>query len=181
MENEQQVKIIPEEKKIQEQSILFLRLTRILILVSVVILVFIIIFQAAIFLLGKKLAKEQSHLNNAEVNALFERVEKISQIQQKIEEMKSVLVLKYSPVEVLTILEEATLPKVYWSNFSFNQSNNLVSLVGSAPDYETAGQQILILKKFGFEKKTISNFSLGKNNQVKFGGQFNFNFKAKNK
>ncbi len=179
MKDELQIKIIPEEKKTQRQNILFLRLTRILILASVIILFLISIFQVTIFLLNKNITKEQASLNKAEINTLFEKAEKIKKIQQKIEGMRDVLILKHSPLEVLTILERSTLPRVYWSSFSFDQNNNLVSLTGSAPDYETAGQQILILEKSGFDKKTIRNFSLSGNNRVSFGGQFNFNFKNK--
>lgn len=176
MSNESKIEIIPEEKKIQDQNFIWPKLTKILTVVSVVILISVVLLQTVIFLLNKDLVKEEARLNNNQINSLFDKAEKISQLQQNLEEMKNIISPKSSPLEVLNILDKTTLPGVYWSSFSFKRSDNFVSLSGNAPDYKTAGQQLLILKKAGLVKKTVSNFSLDGSNRVNFSGQFNLNF-----
>lgn len=175
----QKIEIIPEDKK-NKGSISSFRIARILILVSIIVLLLIGVLQGIIIFLNRRINAEQGKLREIGFNQLIKKAEEINRLDQQIENIKRVTNLKNSPLEVLELLQKSTLPNVYWLNFSFKRDNQTVLLSGIAPDYQTAGQQILILEKAGFKKKTVSNnFSLDQNNQVKFGGSFIFTPKKK--
>ncbi len=49
--------------------------------------------------------------------------------------------------DIFNLIEENTLPKIWFSNFDMSQSTNKIKLSGEAEDMETLGRQVQVFEK----------------------------------
>jgi Tfp pilus assembly protein PilN len=115
-----------------------------------------------------------SNLQNLEdrISEVGTKEEKIQETQllldkRRIEDFASLLSGRQKTSAVFKVIEEATLPDIWFTQVSISGSQ--ANLTGQTPSFKTLGQQLLILREQSLiEKTTLSNLSINKEGAVDF-------------
>lgn len=95
--------------------------------------------------------------------------EEVLGIKRKIDDFNLLLVLHQLPLNIFTLLEESTHPKVWFSDFGLDSEKGVSNISGEADSFEVLSQQISLLKEKEFIKNlNLSGVSLGKEGGVNF-------------
>lgn len=140
---------------------------------SIVLLIGVI---SGYFLLNNFIKKSEATLQNLETSLAKEKTleeqlleKEIISYQKKIEDVGSLLKEKKFSSKVFGLLERITHPKVSFSSFTFDSAQSLVKLVGSTENFQTLGQQILLLKKEPLIKEiNLSEVSIREERKISF-------------
>lgn len=144
------------------------------IIVFIVSLIGIIVLVAGYFYLGqliKELAAKRENIEKSLIKTPAEKAleDKLLLTEKKINDFTGLLSNHHNIVNIFTILEKSTHPKVWFSSFSFNRNGDLVDLKGEAESFVILGQQIYILKSQPlFKNINLSDVSMGEKKKINF-------------
>lgn len=89
--------------------------------------------------------------------------------QKKIEDADYLLKGHIANANLFKFLEEICHPKVWFSDFNYDSSAAQVEISGETENFQTLGQQLLILKSHPFVKNlNLSGVSIGKEGKISF-------------
>lgn len=105
----------------------------------------------------------------------FELEKEVLKKQEKVNNFSRLLETHKKAVNVLTFLEKVAHPKIWFSDFNFNYSQNTVTVKGKVPDFNVLGQQMISFKKESvFKSINLNEASLEETGEIKFSIQFAF-------
>lgn len=108
--------------------------------------------------------KEQATI--ALTRAIMQKEAEIIPLKNKISDYGLLLNMHKSPLDIFKILEDHSLPKVWFSNFSFDIKEKQVVLLGHTDSFEILEQQVSILK----EESLITEIALSNVSMAEEGG-----------
>jgi len=131
---------------------------------------------ASYFSLNNSLKKSQEELSNLELLLLqeitfekFNLEKEIFKDKSKIEDFSYLIDQHLESSKIFNILEKISHPKVWFLNFDLNSQKGVLELSGEAQNFESLGQQILILNEEKSIKDTnLKNISITKEGKVGF-------------
>lgn len=89
--------------------------------------------------------------------------------QKKINDFATLLADRKSPANVFALLEQQTMPKVWFNRFGLSEKENSIVLSGEAENMEILSQQVFAFESNEFVKKVdVLNSSLGNAGKVMF-------------
>ncbi len=93
----------------------------------------------------------------------------IAPIKIKIEEFSRLVSAHGSPLGIFNFLEENSLPTIWFSGFSFDSGQRLVTLSGHADEFATLEQQIAVFKEQPeVVSLTVSNVLVDEEEEIDF-------------
>ena len=94
---------------------------------------------------------------------------KIIAYQQKIGDFAKIINAHYLPSKLFTNIEDLTHPKLYFTNIAFSAKEMTVKFSGQTDNFESLGQQILVLKSYPMIKSySLLAAGLGKDEGIAF-------------
>jgi len=140
---------------------------------SLGLLIFIFI---AYFIINHSLKTSQKTLDDLEsslskdVSEKSELKKEILTYQKKIKDFSVLLSVHLKASNIFVFMEEQCHPKVWFNNFNLDTKEGKVFLLGEAQDFESLGQQLIILRN----EKLIKNVELA-SVSMKKEGKITFN------
>jgi Tfp pilus assembly protein PilN len=139
------------------------RLTKILNILFYISLSLILLSLVFFFLLNNAVKKSAKFLENQEKTLISQRspeqldLEKNTlHFREKMKDFGTLFNQHRFTANVFRVLEEITLPKVWFSDFNLTSQPGIIVLTGLADSFNTLGEQLLVLK----EDKNIKNLIL---------------------
>ena len=124
-------------------------------------------FSFSIKNINQKIAQKDELLK--ETAQEIELKKEVFKKEEKINSFSDLILNHKNISNIFTFLEKTTHPKIVFSNFSFNSSNNEIILQAKAENFIILGQEILNLKKENLLTKiTLSGVSLNPEGKVDF-------------
>ena len=126
----------------------------------------------------KKINKEIGEKEASAISltqAIFQKESEIIPIKNKITDFGALIANHKSPFGIFEIIENNTLPTVWFSQLDFNLAEMQVSLSGNVDNFETLEQQMAVFKKEPmFQSMKLSSVSVSEESGVDFSVQFIF-------
>lgn len=119
--------------------------------------------------------KEKEVSSFSLTQAIFQKEAEIIPIKNKITDFGVLINNHKSPIGIFEIIENNTLPKVWFSQLDFDSTEMQVSLSGNTDGFETLEQQIAVFKEEAmFQSINLSSVVVSENSGVDFSIQFIF-------
>ena len=140
---------------------------------SIILLIGLI---SSYFVFNHFIKKSETALQNLEESLAKEKTsetqlleKEILSYQKKIEDVDKLLTEHKLTSKVFEFLEKISHPKIQFSKFDFNLTGSQARVSGVTENFQTLGQQLLLLKKESLIKEVnLSEISLGKGEEVSF-------------
>lgn len=123
-------------------------------------------------LLLSNLTKQREALQQLESQFPVADIERREEVARAIEISKALLDAHVRPSRIFPLLQENTLPAVFFSTFSYAETGRVITVSGDAPSYQAVAQQASIFESL--EEVTSATFS---NLSLTSRGTVNFNLK----
>lgn len=119
---------------------------------------------------------EEKEMSSASLTKIiFEKEAEIIPIKNKISDFGMLISKHKSPFGIFEIIENNTLPTVWFSNLDFNSEEMSVSLSGNTDSFETLEQQMAVFEKEPlFQDMRLSSVTVSEESGVDFAIQFIF-------
>ncbi len=139
------VQLLPREKiGISKKERILFYSSFILLLISISIYIFLVFTNSK---LTKKIGGIEKSTEQIEKSDSFKSGNEVKELEKKMNSFSFILKKHSYPFQVFTMLENDTLPKVYFTKFDLNPGNLSLILNGSTNNFQTLGEQILIFKR----------------------------------
>jgi hypothetical protein len=95
--------------------------------------------------------------------------EKILAQQEKISDFANLVNGYRHTSNIFNFIENIIHPKILFTNFSVDSVRNIVQVTGSADNFQSLGQQLIIFKRADLVKEvTLSNIAIGNKERILF-------------
>lgn len=116
-------------------------------------IIFIIIILGTMFIflyqntLTQKISASQTGLKNLQSEKRINEIKELTNFSDQLKNLKTILNNHTNTFKVFSIIEEATHPKVYWTDFSFISEASTVTLSGKAANFNVLSNQLASLRQ----------------------------------
>jgi len=142
---------------------------------------FLVLVFIASFVINQPLKSSQETLEDLESTLAKEVSERASlkneilTYQKKINDFSFLIDNHRNVSKIFAFMENQCHPKVWFSGFSLNAEERMVTLTGEAQDFESLGQQMLILRDEKMIKSVgLLNISMKKEGKITFNLSISF-------
>ena len=169
------MEIIPKpKKKLPSLETIFLYF-------SILIFILSISFSLYLWLKEKSIKREISQIEEKilalKTPEMKKAEEEILKYQQKISHFSKLIKEHFYYSKLFPYLEQRTHKKIYFSKMDLDFENSTLLLSGESPNFSVLAQQLEILKKDPFLKAQLKKLNLGKEGNVDFEIEINFDKK----
>ena len=120
-------------------------------------------------LLVSNLTKQRAALAQLESQFPVADIERREEVARAIEASKTLLDAHVRPSRIFPLLQNNTLPAVFFSTFSYAETDRAITVSGDAPSYQAVAQQASIFESLEeVASATFSNLSLTNRGTVNF-------------
>lgn len=120
----------------------------------------------------EKMGKEIQKKEQATIvltQTIMQKEAEIIPLKNKISDYGLLLNIHKSPLDIFKILEDHSLPKVWFSNFGFDIEEKQIVLSGHTDSFEILEQQVSVLKEESLVTEiTLSNVSIDEEGGIDF-------------
>jgi len=121
------------------------------------------------FMTANNLKKQRAALKELESRFPVEDIQKREEMANAIALSKKLLSTHRAQSGLFVILQDKTMPEMFFKNFSYADKDKTLSLAGEAPSYQSVAQQATIFEQLDIvEKAAFSNLSLTNKGTVNF-------------
>ena len=117
------------------------------------------------------IADAEARIVEERQNMSIEKVDKVADFQFRLERIAAEKRDSLGPAEMLASVESLILPSVKLSEFTYEESERTIHMIGEADSFRTVVQQMVLLKKMP-ELETLTVPTLGRNKD----GRIDFTF-----
>ncbi|NTW29646.1 MAG: hypothetical protein HGA33_00015 [Candidatus Moranbacteria bacterium] len=117
------------------------------------------------------IADAEARIVEERQNMSIEKVDKVTDFQFRLERIAAEKRDSLGPAEMLASVESLILPSVKLSEFTYEESERTIHMIGEADSFRTVVQQMVLLKKMP-ELETLTVPTLGRNKD----GRIDFTF-----
>lgn len=120
-------------------------------------------------LLVSNLTKQRGALQELESQFPVADIERREEVARAIEASQALLDAHVRPSRIFPLLQDNTLPTIFFSTFSYAETNRAIMVSGDAPSYQAVAQQASIFESLEeVASVTFSNLSLTSRGTVSF-------------
>lgn len=174
------IKLLPEEYQKKSSPVGGLGFSRlksaeylidVWVVISLILIVAAVAVYSGLFFYRNKLTKEKNNLESQIVQIEAQRdvamEENFMQLEKGIGDLKKILENRVYPSELFKMLEELTLPAVWYDNMKVDFSEDALDLEMATDNYNTLAKQAVIFQNDSRIKKVnFSDATLGKEGYV---------------
>jgi len=148
---------------------------------SILIFIFSISFSFHLWLKAQSKKREISQIEEKILALKTPQIKKsekaILKYQQKISHFSELIKDRLYYSKLFPYLEQRTHKKIYFSKMDLDFENSTLLLSGESPNFSVLAQQLEVLKKDQFLKAQLKKLNLGKEGNVDFEIEINFDKK----
>lgn len=142
------ITLLPKDKEERTASPLQIRWlfwTTWLIFIAVILgTIFIFLYKNA---LDEKISAAQKELKNLQSKEKINQIKELTDFSDQLKNLKTILNNHSNTTKIFSLVEEATHPKVYWTNLNFMTETSTIILAGKAANFDVLSNQLTSLQQ----------------------------------